>query len=88
MHGYAGLAARAEATRHAQLLIECEGSLAIAAWHLARARNSETGYGEPTPSPTDLRSAAASISSSVAIALPPTETLVADARAAGLEVIG
>ncbi len=90
MSGYLGvaMAARMEATAYAKLLVECGGDLASAAWLLARSRNVAAGYETPTPSPTDLRTAAASICGAVGRALPCTETLVADARAAGRDVIG
>lgn len=78
-----------EATRHAQLLQECRGDLAVAAWHLARARLVAGGYATPTPAPLDLHSAARAIASSVGRdEIPSSEVLAADARAANLEVIG
>lgn len=83
-----GYAMRMEMTALAQLLEEHGGDLAVAAWHLARAREQARGYTDPTPSPTDLRAAAISIAAAIPMKTPSTDTLTRDARAAGLPVIG
>ncbi len=82
------MAARMEASAYARLLVECGGDLAVAAWLLARSRNVDAGFATPTPTPTGLRAAAVAIAGSVGRIAPPTEVLVADARAAGRDVIG
>lgn len=83
-----GFAMRQEMTALAALLEEHGGDLAVAAWHLARNRQNRAGYTVPTPTPTELRSAAITIAAAVLRRVPSTDALVADARAAGLEVIG
>lgn len=71
-----------------QKLLDREGSLSRAAWLLASIRNQAVGYAKPTPSATDLRSAAAALHSRCGLTepLPTTEHLAADCRRAGLDV--
>lgn len=83
-----GYAHRLEMTALAQLLEEHGGDLAVAAWHLARAREKARGYADPTPTPTDLRAAAISIAAAVPRKTPSTDALVNECRAAGLAVVG
>lgn len=92
MSGYAaagaGLQLLEEASYYARLLEESGGSLAIAAWHLARAKMKAAGFVPDTPTPVELRAAAVAIAAATALAVPPTAVLVADARAESLDVVG